>query len=299
MDLFWFHSHLFIIRILQACIFLLAIYLSLIFQYRKQFLVFSSSWNQFVSITLLLPLPIFLLAIPLTVPTYSMVIHIGQLVDLEVVQEAIEKVNKRIALENKKREEEERVKDEGNLEIFEVMLFREGTIASLSHVDQLKYKIAGFLFESFWESILTWICVIDAALIGLFITKSSFYTISVITHQIFSTVFLIELCLKVYSFGINSSALMKVNTGLMLDFISILFNFILSVLCTSQVLDLRFGLIVLLRLINVVRVPMANKVILEDLDKKLNLIPPQCQCDNTEMNAILYDPDSTNNSLDA
>jgi hypothetical protein len=169
MDLFWFHSHIFIIRILQACIFLLAIYLSLIFQFRRQFLIFTSSLDQLLSVLLLFPLPIFLVVIPLTLPTYSMIIHIGQLVDLEVVQEAIEKVNKKIALEMQKKEEEERMKGEEQKEQIVSLLAREGTIATLSQTDQVKYKIAGFLFETFWETMLTWICVIDAALIGLFL----------------------------------------------------------------------------------------------------------------------------------
>jgi hypothetical protein len=56
-------------------------------------------------------------------------------------------------------------------------------------------------------------------------------------------------------------------------------------------LDLRFGLVALLRLVNVVRVPMANKVILEDLDKKLMQFPPFMN-DSQEMNAFLQDPES-------
>jgi membrane-associated HD superfamily phosphohydrolase len=220
-----------------------------------------------------------------------MIIHIGQLVDLEVVQEAIEKVNKKIALEMQKKEEEERMKGEEQKEQIVSLLAREGTIATLSQTDQVKYKIAGFLFETFWETMLTWICVIDAALIGLYITKSSFFSISAAFHQTFSVIFLLEMLLKLYSIGLTRSTLRKVNTGLVLDFLSILLNFIFSILCTLSLLDLRFGLVALLRLVNVVRVPMANKVILEDLDKKLMQFPPFMN-DSQEMNAFLQDPES-------
>lgn len=275
LELFWFGSHLFLIRILQCCTFLFIIYASVLIQFEYLFFDFSSGTQILLSVMMMLPLAFFICFIPSTIPTYTLIIHVGQMVDLQVVEEAMKKASKtseeRSRTQSKSKEQ---IKPEAHEKSSVPRLSREETLLSLSSEKRLRYKLTGHLFGNRWENILSWLCITDLVVIGLYMTigNSTISNIIGYIHQIIAIGFLLEFALKVYAIRNWAS-----NSGLLLDGLAIVINFVVSVLCTTGIVDLKYGIVVVLRLLNAVRVPHVGKIILENLDKKLDsLIPASC-----------------------
>eukprot|EP00475_Leptophrys_vorax_P019971 TRINITY_DN2735_c0_g1_i1.p1 TRINITY_DN2735_c0_g1~~TRINITY_DN2735_c0_g1_i1.p1 ORF type:complete len:568 (-),score=119.48 TRINITY_DN2735_c0_g1_i1:809-2512(-) len=95
LSLFWFNSHEFIIYLLQSLLFLFVFYYAIVLQFPEYFLNFDTGLHTLGTVVRLLPLPIFLYCVPRLIPDYSIIINIGQMVDLKVVAEAVAKSHKK------------------------------------------------------------------------------------------------------------------------------------------------------------------------------------------------------------
>jgi hypothetical protein len=259
-------------------VFLVVFYGAIVIQFSTRFFDFSGNGvHIFLSIMLLLPIPVYVFVVPLTLPTYTMIIHVGQLVDLKVVQEAIEKANRKAQEQRKKQvaHVSEDQKSADSEEDFVPSMTREQTILTLSGRERLRYRIAAILFGDRWEAILPWICIIDLSFIGFYMTKGELLwvkTLSTVIHQVIAIGFVFEFLLKWYSAGTDCQTLFKANYALLYDSATIVINFVVAVLCSVEVISLQYGIVVMLRLLNVLRVPHVSKVMLEDIDRELGSI---------------------------
>jgi len=89
LDLFWFRSHTFILYLIQAIMFLFMFYVSLLLQLTK--VVRNADGGALLYVYFVLPVVTLMLFLPTVIPMYTIIIHVGQLVDPAIVLEASKK----------------------------------------------------------------------------------------------------------------------------------------------------------------------------------------------------------------
>jgi hypothetical protein len=94
LSLFWFGSHNFIIYLIQSILFLFVFYIAILLQFTSYFINFSSWIHSIGTIVRLVPIPVILFVFPRSIPLYTVIINIGQMVDLRIVAEAFQKARK-------------------------------------------------------------------------------------------------------------------------------------------------------------------------------------------------------------
>jgi hypothetical protein len=92
--LFWFGSHKFIIYLMQSLLFVFVFYVVILLQFTTYFFNFSSALNTFGTLLRLVPIPVIVIIFPRSIPLYTIIINIGQMVDLRIVAEAFHKAKK-------------------------------------------------------------------------------------------------------------------------------------------------------------------------------------------------------------
>ncbi|MES1913603.1 MAG: hypothetical protein MHM6MM_005785 [Cercozoa sp. M6MM] len=108
LDLFWFGSHKFLLHTVQMCMFLLSALIAVALQLPDT--LFKTWWS---CLAVLLPLPVVMYVVPRIIPLYTVIIHVGQLTDLNIVQEALIKALRQAAREEQLKKEQRALIESG------------------------------------------------------------------------------------------------------------------------------------------------------------------------------------------
>lgn len=189
---------------------------------------------------------------------YTVVIHIGQMVDLEVVVEALEK--------GRKGRRDSTILSP-SLESLP-SLTRDQTLQRLPVSERLRFRLANTLLGPRGESFVVWLVVLDLLLIASTfvpqVDRVAGTGIRVVCAVI-AALFLLELALKLYAVDFR---LRGRRLWLAVDGAVVVLNAAAAVVALV-LSDASYEMVVLLRLVNVLRVAHTNKVYLAEVEREM------------------------------
>jgi hypothetical protein len=262
LELFWFGSHEVTLYLMQAIVISFVFYLAVIFQFTSSFFPGGSAVEVILSVLLVLPIPFLLFFFPSAVLSYTLAIHIGQLVDVDVVIEALEKADEDSLDENPQGAQSREVLNPSEFHA----LVRELTMENLSQWQKIQVRTKRFIFGDAARSIVLWLVVIDLCLVAVqYVEENDVIRAIDVTID---SLFMIELMLKLWLGAIHFRDLGLFDFWLLFDCFVILINFILSILMFFMI-PFWLGFLVCLRLVNVFRLSQTEKIVLDEFQQQL------------------------------
>eukprot|EP00474_Spongospora_subterranea_P010018 CRZ10476.1 hypothetical protein [Spongospora subterranea] len=185
MNLFWFNSHVFMLRLMQVCLFLVVCYFATLFQFHTY--IFAGRYWAYPFA--LIPLGVLLTCFAWTVPIYTIIIHVGQLVDLDIVLEARRKASKPVL-------------DMTAVSVTPSQLRRASTLMLLDNSDRLRLRVSMAIFGGRFQILLFWCILLQTVIVMLsyFESLSPHLFLPYVT-PIIPSLFVIEMLAKFYAAG--------------------------------------------------------------------------------------------------
>lgn len=253
MGLFWFASHTFVLKIMQVLVFGLVVYVAVLLQFSYIFFTPSNGVDVFLIILLIFPLPLLFVLLPKTLSLYTIVIHIGQLVDIDVVLEALKKGYGKVRIEESA-----------------VKLRREKTFDTLPFMQRAKYFLTSFVHGEMFSNIVVWFVSLDLLVLAMIFVQDVENSIGTELRMILlvnSLLFLMEVALKLILRPKRSTA--ESNLWNFLDVSIVVLNFVFAVLKVAIGFNGLFQIIIAFRYVTASQFTKAHRIIVEEVEQKL------------------------------